>query len=105
MNKIFLLAIIGVSAIALIAAIVVFQFIQQQSDRQAAIDTVTDLMTDKPTPLQEEFKAKLDMYIKEAAEKCPSSDNINTTTPEQQKCYEDLIDKYGLLDEKYDEFR
>ena len=99
MVRLVTLGIIGVAAVLLIAGIVAYQFMQQQSDRQAAIDLVNK------QSLKAEYSSIYDAYSTEAAEKCSQYDNPNNlseTTPTQQKCYEDLMDKYGIFDKKYD---
>jgi hypothetical protein len=101
-KKLLTVAVVGVIGIIIIAFVVVFQFAQQQSDRQAAIDLVNQ------ENLKAEYGSIYETYSKEAVAKCSQYSNpnkIGDTTPAQEKCYEDLMDKYGIFDSKYDSVR
>ena len=96
MNKMLILAIAGVSGVLVIASIVSYQFAEHQSAEQAVADLI-----DKQY-LKEEYRDKHNVYLSEASEECSEFTNL---TPEYEKCAEDLMDKHGLLNRKYDEVR
>lgn len=87
----YLLAIVGVTGVSIIAGIVAYQFIQQQQDRQVAIDLVNK------QKLQEENHINYQTYLEESIRKCDP-----LMPPQNDKCNQDLRDKYQLDDKKYD---
>jgi hypothetical protein len=107
MNNILL--IIGVAGVLIIAVIVSYQFIQQQIDRQAAIDLVNNQTNEQEQ--KKEFITNYEAYLLEAATKCDFYLSLENRTEllalqlKQVKCNEDLLKKYGLMDSKYDEVK
>ena len=107
MNNILL--IIGVGAVSIIAVIVTYQFIQQQTDRQAMIDLVNKQINEQEQ--KGEFITKYEAYLLEASTKCDfylalsleNRSELLALQIKQLKCKEDLLKKYGLMDSKYDE--
>jgi hypothetical protein len=58
--------------------------------------------------LRAEFSSIYEKSSTESIQKCSSLGNprnYSETTPAQQKCYEDVWDKYGIFDKKYDSVR
>jgi Tfp pilus assembly protein PilE len=96
MNKILMLAIAGVSGVLVFASIVAYQFAEHQSAEQVVADLI-----DKQY-LKEEYRDKHNVYLSEVSEECSQFTN---STPEYEECTENLMDKHGLLDSKYDEVR
>jgi hypothetical protein len=105
MNNILL--IIGVGGVLIIAVIVTYQFIQQQTDRQVMMDLVNKQINEEEQ--KKEFITNYEAYLLEAATKCDFYLSLENRTEllalqlKQVKCNEDLLKKYGLMDSKYDE--
>ena len=103
MNNLYLLPIIGLSAIILIAGMA-YQYQFAHGFELPCIYNCGPSAEEKQR-LQEEYDTKFRDYLRESAIKCQKYQNPNNLTeftPLYNECSDTLQEKYGIFDKKYD---